>query len=90
MPEAKYKIAFNWGDRVFLVTDTERYDGIIIAIKKDWNGGVFYEVKFCDDSDWYQSVELILQSEVEGKKEKKLKPLKPDIDDEGNEGDIEK
>ena len=83
MPELKFIIAFKLGTEVCLTVDSERNKGIIVSVKKNWNGGVYYEVKFADDgSDWYQSLEL--------EDFKKKKKTDPDTDDEENEGDIEK
>ena len=85
MPEAKFKIAFNWGDEIHLLTDEEKTRGVIIAIKREWNGGVYYEAKFNDESDWYQAVELEKFPMTGAKKEKKEKA---DKDDEENDGDV--
>jgi hypothetical protein len=90
MPELKFKIAFNLGTSVYLSTDEDKTMGIIVAVKKNWNGGIYYEAKFNDESDWYQSIELELYTdEVDRKKGKKPKPEKGDDEEEGD-GDIPK
>lgn len=61
MPEVKFKTVFEFGDEVFVKTDTDQARGIIVTIGKDWNGGVLYRVKFCDESAWYQAIELALE-----------------------------
>lgn len=58
MPEIKIKTVFDWGTEVYVKTDTTQQRGIIVTIAKEWNGGVIYRVKFCDDDAWYQAIEL--------------------------------
>ncbi len=70
MPEIKFKTVFDWGDMVYVKTDTEQVRGIIVAISKDWNGGLNYKVRFCDEYSWYQAIELSLEKGEVGEKKK--------------------
>lgn len=81
MPELKFKIAFELGEDAYLKNDIDQYKGTVISIKKNWNGGVYYEVKFCDDSDWYQAIEL---SRI-----KDIGMIRKATEDEGNDDDPE-
>jgi hypothetical protein len=100
MGELRFSTAFDLGSYVCLSTDPGRFMGRVIAIKKCWNGGIYYEVTFANEADWYQSLELDLheadpkyeppkdEDPLEAKKKKKKPPMIDDLDDEGNEGDI--